>query len=952
MPPGGTRSIETLRRALPERCLITSFDDSRLRLLKDQIRDDDDSLEFISFGEAIGRFLLCLGAPTGRMCTRGRETSLVSVWAADLGADSALGRSLRYPGAAEKVADVLHELRDWGWTADELRAACQSASPALQRRLVDIEFLESQIEDRLKGTSLRFAVDSARKCMALKAKCKLPYPDIVVLVGDEDRPVFEQWLLWAAEQGVRVTVALDASAAHPRMFSGAKRIAERLGVRWVDDHESHWTDALFNDRTASELPHVEFWHMPDRLAECETALRYCIKRQQEGVFPFRIGIYARDAELYAPLLITAAERLGVPLRANLTAPLMTNGFARLVLQTLEALASDDVRKLSRIAGSGYLGLSTAQRSELWSCLIQAYRAQQAQWTKLTEWAESAGEAYDWLRHILGWRAEVQEPCSLGGWLDRLRSLIGGTVFVDWAVDDSPTQTQDLYAQTVLHRSLAEHAFAYDSRMPQASLPEFAQVARRVWEQARSTQPGQDDGVVFVSNSSMLGELDTLYVLGLLEGIMPRRRSEDPLLSDDHRQELSDAAPHLTPLLTSRERILRERDEFLRLCATPTSQLVLSYPKTTDDQDNVPAFYMSEVRRALDGRYTELDLPRQRVVPEPAECVAPKDLDLALALFAPAHPAEVPELTIPALWARVRPEAGKPVFLEELRAARACLFQAAARHRLRLFRSRLRMTVHRMTNLPLDAGLASQPTPELANLALNDALEEFISTHWAALEAWEVKLLRFAGESLIQGWVEREFAARSLWRGDQPAERIKLTFDQLVESKRDSLAEEYAGVTSNALYGGSSFVGDMWVLHRYETSLPDYWKSKENQDRLDYYWMMAGILHKCRPRPGVQRVAFEFDAVNGVRQLLCIPRSMHLKSQSAFVVVTGIADDHDRERHTKAWKEVRGRWQEAKQRVEMSVMRPEPTKDACARCQYGELCRSSWEHMQVDTEEEA
>lgn len=92
----------------------------------------------------------------------------------------------------------------------------------------------------------------------------------------------------------------------------------------------------------------------------------------------------------------------------------------------------------------------------------------------------------------------------------------------------------------------------------------------------------------------------VFVPGLAERLFPQKLREDPLLLDDLRSGLNDAAPHL-PIQEDRadlERLL------LRLAVgAATERLFVSFPRieTAEARQRVPSFYALEVMRAVTGR---------------------------------------------------------------------------------------------------------------------------------------------------------------------------------------------------------------------------------------------------------------------------------------------------------------------------------------------------------------
>ena len=135
-----------------------------------------------------------------------------------------------------------------------------------------------------------------------------------------------------------------------------------------------------------------------------------------------------------------------------------------------------------------------------------------------------------------------------------------------------------------------------------------------------TEPPQGRyGQVFAGSIDEVAgrNFDIVFVPGLAEGLFPRRALEDPLLTDEHRAEVS-------PLLDQQDqRVARERMLLRTAAAAASKQLVVSYPRmdVTQARPRVPSFYALEVVRAAEGR-----LPSLREFEKRASQSAPSRLD--------------------------------------------------------------------------------------------------------------------------------------------------------------------------------------------------------------------------------------------------------------------------------------------------------------------------------------
>jgi ATP-dependent helicase/DNAse subunit B len=94
-----------------------------------------------------------------------------------------------------------------------------------------------------------------------------------------------------------------------------------------------------------------------------------------------------------------------------------------------------------------------------------------------------------------------------------------------------------------------------------SLRQFSLLCRDAWNDEQYSIPAQGNGILVVNSAQSIGEVRSVYALGMLEGVFPRRRTEDPILTDGDRNQISTALSLDPPLMTSMEYASKERDEF-------------------------------------------------------------------------------------------------------------------------------------------------------------------------------------------------------------------------------------------------------------------------------------------------------------------------------------------------------------------------------------------------------
>lgn len=933
--PGAT-SLEPIIRGFcrkPEG-VVTAFSDALLPVCRAHV-DDDCLVEVLSFDELVKRCLAMAGEEALPVAPSGHFEAAVAHACRDLPEGSPFRRTARFAGFHKACARTLKELLAWGVEPSAMAEASRAASPRLAAKLASLAQIGGEVE-RVLGLLGR-QTHAAHLTASLQG---VPERDgaldrLLVFAGAEEYPLRVRWLQWLAASGVEVTVVTDRHATGGDVFRGARRTEALLGV---PPREIGPTNRLLLNLfgTPGDGPEIDvaIASAADPLAEVEWALRGALQAER----PDRVGLYVRDLESYAPLVETAAKRLGVPVVVARREPLLANAFARLTLTALEFCASHDVRTLGPIVPSSYLDLSAAAQTRLVGGLRQAHRMRGLQWEALRTWAEEHEDEFPWLLKLLIWRHEkASTPATPAEWTSRLIEMMSLLPWHETASGTpSATQRRDSYAQSALQRTLFAHA-SVDRVTDGGVVPleKFVLHCRTLWSAGDVSVPRAEFGVTVTASAEGLGDLDTLYVLGMLEGVFPRRRSEDPILTDEERRELNRLRPGEPPLQTSHEVAAQERDEFYRVCASARKALVFSYPQADDQRDNVPAFYLSAVEEAV-GKVSKLDYPRTLLAPGVEACLSEADRRLREALDGPREMPSPVEIVSEKAKAAIRPPDDQPFTPGQLRDALQCSFQYVARHRLKLRAKRPAARWATLRSLPQASGLMRQPGTAEAEAALIAALEDRLEELYSEIPEWEMQLLRAGGVRLIREWIRREFGARTAWPKDDVSSNVGFGSNGL----RDKMP---GGVRLEGVVPGVSTLDRYKVTHLFGSGV------KEGADLTDteklYYGLYFLAMHD-----GEHEGALEVESMGGRRTLMVLTRAgrplASRVQEGLHVVDLSTADDPALSKRL-FYEDVK----RALARAVANVREPriEANKgDHCDWCDYGELCRRAKGYGEEDS----
>lgn len=927
---------EVLRRFAEKTGVATAFSDARLPRLRDIAPAEEGWV--VPLGDLYRRACLGLGIHLGAMASGPQIEAMLGALCERSDANSLFARAARHPGLHRRLRATISELRRWEWTAGDLAEAAIAIPGDAGSKLVELAALWNQLDEVLVELGRTTASAYAVAAMQTGLGAILPFERLFVDATGEENPLACRWLRWLVDNGVEVWVALERTTAAGGLFAVSARTAARLGIELAPAERAAWHEALFTEeQPVGERPKVAIWRVCDTLAECEWVVRAILERIRDGIRPREQVVYCRDPERYGPLLASAAARHGVVVDHRTPVPILSNAFAGVALALLECLAGDDVRALGPVARSSYLPLSHRKAEEMILATREAYRHGSEQWDALETWAKSEPAA-DWLEDILDWRRRVLgQEATLEVWIERLRAgLIGMLPLPERSAQgEAATAVRDDRAMQAMLRVLVDRATAFDRlRGSPLTLSDFARVCRTAWSQETVVLPAGSHGVRVVSTTAAIGLARVVYAMGMLEGVVPRRRSEDPILFDSEREMLSSVGGSRAPLRTSRDVALEERDEFVRLCAAASEQLLLTHPAADDDRDNIPCFYLERVRALFGDEVEEREIPRESVAPRADDPLAtPADQRLAVALERSAEPIEMPRLRTPEARALLHPGDDVEVRIEELADALECPFKTAFRHRLHVVPPVRAAPSVTLAFLPDEVGLIVTADAMEARRALEATLEEHLERLMVDLESWEIELLRSEGRRRIRQWVSREMEAREVWRRDPESVRTRVALG--TEGLENELSIGGRKLTFHARVAGTYTQGDRSVLHLVRTKQyrSKVWSATGRRAEQ----MELGLLFMSQFRKS-KRHALDIESPTSERTLLLFDPSDRgtASKRGAGLGVQHLmeSDDASPSRFFRATKEL---VREALARLDRADAAADPGEH-CATCHYGELCR--------------
>ncbi len=977
---------------LADEGVITSFEDSFLPSCR-RILSETSPISVRSFADIVRHLHFLAGLETKRVAPGAQQIAAMqqaapqqAAIANSIGDPAAFDQVAEFAGFARAAVKTLRELHEYGIDSDSLRLLAsgldgmgdplpeeRKLSADLSKKVKDLAGLNDRSDAILAEIGTTSLSEMIHRSMEEFTTVDGEYRRVLVFAHATYKHVALKWLRWLAHAGCQVTVVVDSHPAMQRgdtsgVFEAGKRIVDALGVEPTSiGSPNKLLEGLF----ASVVPEglaleggVTIQAASDPLSECEWALRHAMKRRQyESVL-----IFTRNVERYAPLLEIAAKRFGVTLQSSRRAPLTSNGFVRFTLSMLKAISEDDIRAFGNLLNSSYLQLSAPAKELIGRWVREAYAEEKLTvdhaWRSLSLKVRSSlgleepevatsppvdaplRDDIEWLVELTRWRTEhlgvsktpndwyrlLKGHGGEQGFLEQARWFQGAALSSEFfpratvLVNSDRDQRAFTAFCGAIHRQAAVRTV---SEKREIGFKEFLTFVEEVCSDADVSLPTPESRIRVTGRAEDAEGADLVIALGMLEGEFPQRRKEDPILSDFDREALSKAFELPAPLATSHDRARAERDVFYRVCALAEKELLLSYPLTEGDSDNVPAFYLEEVRRVLGNSVTERVYPRNVLV-DPEELNL-SDSELAQGLAGPREEPLDNELLLSSTTEQIKYD-GIKFSISQLRDLNRCPFKFFVESRLQLKPNQSREWYQALRNLPTRALLMTAESAEVAKDRLQESLANWLEEKRFEIPEWEVGIIKSAAERLIESWIEREFKARELWRTQPGQFRFGVSYvgEQKVINRLGIELDETVPAVHEGAYGRTMH------LYKPRAIKADLKKPEDYQKMVETYGPLFCAAHTTGTETRI-----EVDGLNNRRTLLRFEKPIdapnrvdtNLKVESVNIL------NFENLSRNKFAEMVKDHINQAKAVAASGKMEARPG-DHCEFCSLGDLCRRS------------
>ena len=387
---------------------------------------------------------------------------------------------------------------------------------------------------------------------------------------------------------------------------------------------------------------VELFDAPNPYVEAEMVARAFRRLYDTGQYAWSdFAIVLRAMGDYAPILAAVFERHDIPLGIDGPEPLTENPFLKTLLHLLnvvrhgwkrddvlaflkssytapDKIEADALRRRARHAGiregrENWLKLTEGtgnreQRTEEKKRRKEEEKIEESELSTLNSQPSTKDSTLnqclrDLAHYDILLTRERQDPRRFAPLIEE---IVGHFGLQERIAQGEPTRQQrDRTAwQTAKDVLQALARMASFSGRNTLGFDEFHDELLSAWQASSSIATAEGDRVrVAEPYDARERSLKVAAVMGLTERVFPRRVTEDPFFRDSERIALRLATGiHLEE---QRGRADDERFFFYLAVTAPAERLILSYPRSADESDTLPSFYLDEVRSVFaDGEEKE------------------------------------------------------------------------------------------------------------------------------------------------------------------------------------------------------------------------------------------------------------------------------------------------------------------------------------------------------------
>ena len=540
------------------------------------------------------------------------------------------GRVALTRGFAEQLDGLIRALRECCVEPEQLKAAAKKQDPdsLLGRKLHDLALLYAATQQQYQTQyhSVMDQTDLAAELVgdSFVRHCRVFLDDLIAPTAQQLRLL---GAIASAARSVTLTLRID-DGPDAALFEPDRRSAQRIGelaaARGLtlstlplqrkaaadrDPALAALERGLFDDGAApypKETDAVQLFGAPDRAREAALVADLVLERARLGVRYRDMAVVVSDMNAYVPLLRRAFRARNIPLFFDATRPILGHAAAELLLSAARAASGGfNTQELLRILKSGYAGVERAD-VELFENYLLRYGLYGSGLTEPLHFGE-VPEAAERVRSVLmPPLMALREGLSRGSVEQKARAIYEYLCALDLKTQLmaqaeqalSEGRSADAEAQKQVWNTLMELLSQLYTILGKEKLSakDFQSVLEEgIAGYSMGVLPGTSDQVLLGDlERTRTRPVDSLFVLGVNDGLLPLLRGDDEILSNEELSLLREAG--LTLWGDSYSLIEGDRLEIYSALTKARRRLCLSYALADGAETLAPSSLIDRVER--------------------------------------------------------------------------------------------------------------------------------------------------------------------------------------------------------------------------------------------------------------------------------------------------------------------------------------------------------------------
>lgn len=425
-----------------------------------------------------------------------------------------------------------------------------------------------------------------------------------------------EFLRALAEAGCEVTVTLSWEAQRPTLFESTSTT-----LHWLEQHfqvqhvplsatpnESvspaiaHIAGCLFGSSSSATVaqqapPAVEIWEAPHLLGEVEMIAREVVRLHRGGMAWGEIAVLCRDISSILPTVESIFEQFDIPTQSFETRVLSEHPAVRTLIDLMRLNADDYPRDgVVRWLKSGYLPVPLLEADRLRLLAVRrGVRGGASDWLRLADEMEREGSAVaSLLKSLIECTQNMSQAGTPQQWLGELQRGLSRMGF-----GMLPACTHlDIQELLSLAMEVAQQVVSLLAHEEGGTPVTWTEAVMQAWAATPQRQNQSLCNAVWLLEATRSRPLAprVAFVMGMQEGLFPRRANEDAFLRDEERRWLN--AHHSVHLQTTADASAIERLAFYQSATCARQRVIFTYSRTESDRDVQSSFYLHSLREVF------------------------------------------------------------------------------------------------------------------------------------------------------------------------------------------------------------------------------------------------------------------------------------------------------------------------------------------------------------------